>query len=312
MMKKITLLLSFLLLSFTFSNAQTVDINYNATSFSPMPDPADGVHLGIGYMNVFDNPKDGTVGAFQFASGWGVTDLIAINDTGAGTLTLLPNRIGDTDPYWQTTDVFEGNKLMEANHYIQDDALVGNIVNFYGNVQSNTLGDLASVSFEFRHVAFVKVFNADFSAVVAQSSHDLGTTGDFMISVDATSYPADHHVQYGFQVFGPNINSNTSFDGAYGLLGSIVIGPNTTLGTKDFTIAGLKVYPNPSQDNWTIKTQNIKMSSILVFDILGKQVLSLTPNTTEAKIDASALKSGLYFAKINTDKGSSSLKLVKE
>ena len=40
------------------------------------------------------------------------------------------------------------------------------------------------------------------------------------------------------------------------------------------------------------------MSSIQVFDILGKQVLSLAPNAIEAKIDASVLKSGLYFAKI--------------
>ena len=54
------------------------------------------------------------------------------------------------------------------------------------------------------------------------------------------------------------------------------------------------------------------MSSIQVFDILGKQVLSLTPEATEAKIDASVLKSGLYFAKINTDNGSSSLKLVRQ
>ena len=311
-MKKITLLLSFILLSFTFVNAQTVDINYNATSFSPAPDPADGIQLGVGFLNVYENPKDGTVGGFQFASGWGVTDLIAINDTGTGTLTLLPNRIGDTNIYWQTTGVLEGNKLMEANHYIQDDDLVGNTINFYGNVQSNTLDNGATLSFEFRHVAFVKVFNADYSAVVAESTHDLGTTGDFMISVDATSYPAGYHVQYGFQVFGPNINSNGSFDAAYAALGSIVIGPNTTLGTNDFKIAGLKLYPNPTNDSWTISTRNIKMSTIQVFDILGKQVLSLAPNAIEANIDASALKSGLYFAKINTDNGSSSLKLVRQ
>ena len=95
-------------------------------------------------------------------------------------------------------------------------------------------------------------------------------------------------------------------------LSEIVITGNATLGTKNFEIAGLNVYPNPTQDNWTVKTQNIKMSTIQVFDILGKQVLSLAPNASEAKIDASALRSGLYFAKINTDNGSSSLKLVRQ
>jgi len=45
--------------------------------------------------------------------------------------------------------------------------------------------------------------------------------------------------------------------------------------------------------------------------LLGKQVLSVTPNAIEAKIDASILKSGMYFAKITTDNGSSTLKLIK-
>ncbi|MGZ0015801.1 T9SS type A sorting domain-containing protein [Yeosuana sp. AK3] len=85
-----------------------------------------------------------------------------------------------------------------------------------------------------------------------------------------------------------------------------------TLSTEDLEIAGLNVYPNPTKDSWTVKTKNIKMSSIEVFDILGKQVLSLKPETTETTINASQLKSGLYFAKISTANGSSSLKLVKQ
>jgi hypothetical protein len=86
---------------------------------------------------------------------------------------------------------------------------------------------------------------------------------------------------------------------------------NTTLATKNFEIAGLNVYPNPARDSWTVKTQNINMSSIQVFDVLGKNVLSLKPNASEATINGSSLKSGLYFARINTLNGSSSLKLIK-
>jgi hypothetical protein len=80
---------------------------------------------------------------------------------------------------------------------------------------------------------------------------------------------------------------------------------------KDFKIAGLSTYPNPTGDSWTVKTQNINMSSIEVFDILGKNVLSLKPNASETTINGSSLKSGLYFARINTLNGSSSLKLIK-
>jgi hypothetical protein len=85
----------------------------------------------------------------------------------------------------------------------------------------------------------------------------------------------------------------------------------TALSNKDFEIAGLNVYPNPARDSWTVKTQNINMSSIQVFDVLGKNVLSFKPNASEVTIDGSSLKSGLYFARINTLNGSSSLKLIK-
>ena len=54
------------------------------------------------------------------------------------------------------------------------------------------------------------------------------------------------------------------------------------------------------------------MSAIKVYDILGKNVLSLTPNTTDATINGSSLKAGLYFAQIKTANGVSSIKLVKE
>ncbi|WP_084708755.1 T9SS type A sorting domain-containing protein [Siansivirga zeaxanthinifaciens] len=102
-----------------------------------------------------------------------------------------------------------------------------------------------------------------------------------------------------------NLNNVVWYDNLY-------FHKNTTLAIKNFEIAGLNVYPNPAQDSWTVKTQNIKMSSIEVFDILGKNVISLKPETTEATINASQLKSGLYFAKINTANGSNSLKLVKQ
>ena len=89
--------------------------------------------------------------------------------------------------------------------------------------------------------------------------------------------------------------------------------PNgVTLGTKDFKIEGLNVSPNPSKNSWTIKTSNVNMSAIKVYDILGKNVLSLAPNATDATINGSSLKAGLYFAQIKTAKGVSSIKLVKE
>lgn len=86
----------------------------------------------------------------------------------------------------------------------------------------------------------------------------------------------------------------------------------TALSTNDFAKTSFSVFPNPSQSSWTVKTESINMSSIKVFDVLGKNVLSLTPNATDTVIDGSNLKAGLYFAQIKTESGINSIKLIKK
>ncbi|PWH83925.1 hypothetical protein DIS18_05065 [Algibacter marinivivus] len=84
------------------------------------------------------------------------------------------------------------------------------------------------------------------------------------------------------------------------------------LDVQDAEKATFKTYPNPTYNTWTIKTDNIQIQTISVFDVLGKQVLSLSPNTSEVEVDASNLKSGLYFAQIKTATGIDSIKLIKK
>lgn len=86
---------------------------------------------------------------------------------------------------------------------------------------------------------------------------------------------------------------------------------NTVLGVNEFDTASFNVFPNPSKDSWTVKTNNITMNSIDVFDMVGKNVLSITPNSSETSIDGSNLKTGLYFARINTNGNVNTVKLIK-
>jgi chitodextrinase len=84
------------------------------------------------------------------------------------------------------------------------------------------------------------------------------------------------------------------------------------LSTNDFDLASFSVYPNPTQDSWTVKTKNTNISSIKVYSILGKNVLSIAPNASEVTINGASLKAGLYFAQVKTASGISSLKLIKK
>lgn len=86
-----------------------------------------------------------------------------------------------------------------------------------------------------------------------------------------------------------------------------------TLSTTDVNMSSdFNVYPNPTQNVWNVKTNNVNIDSIEVLDIQGRQVLDFTPNRSEAIIDASSLPAGLYFARINTPSGTSSIKLIKQ
>lgn len=85
----------------------------------------------------------------------------------------------------------------------------------------------------------------------------------------------------------------------------------TALGLTDLEMNDFTVYPNPTNLIWNVNTNNQMISSVQVFDVLGKQVITLKPNTNEAVIDASTLKNGIYFARLTTANGIQTIKLVK-
>lgn len=85
---------------------------------------------------------------------------------------------------------------------------------------------------------------------------------------------------------------------------------NTVLSNSSFDTSSFSAYPNPTTNVWNITaTQNI--TSISLYDILGKQIQVLEPNATETTINAADLSNGIYFAAINSENGSKTIKLVK-
>ena len=84
------------------------------------------------------------------------------------------------------------------------------------------------------------------------------------------------------------------------------------LGTSEFEMSEVSVYPNPTSDVWSISTINEDITSIAVYDILGKNVLTVSPNSKEAVVDGTELNSGLYFAQVSTSYGVRTFKLLKQ
>lgn len=86
----------------------------------------------------------------------------------------------------------------------------------------------------------------------------------------------------------------------------------STLGVADFEVSGFKAYPNPTGDHWMISSGVDRITSIELFDVLGKQVLFLESSANEVSIDGTRLKAGLYFARITTNTGMNTIQLIKK
>lgn len=152
----------------------------------------------LAFMNVFELPANG--GGYVFGSAWGIADLVANFDDGAGTLTMSPNTIGDPDPFWYQGGGgpgAPGNKIMEANLYQESTGVYnGQTVTFSGSILSNTFTD----AHEAR--VFIRDFAADYSSSVDVFAD--ASTGSFSISLD-TIADAGRHIQWGVQVRGVNV-----------------------------------------------------------------------------------------------------------
>ena len=89
--------------------------------------------------------------------------------------------------------------------------------------------------------------------------------------------------------------------------------PATSLANNDYLSASneLKVYPNPINDIVNLSFDQ-EITTIAMYNLLGQEVITKWVNANETSIDVSALPSGTYLIKVNTNDKVQSLKVVKQ
>ncbi|HQF48297.1 MAG TPA: T9SS type A sorting domain-containing protein, partial [Flavobacterium alvei] len=102
--------------------------------------------------------------------------------------------------------------------------------------------------------------------------------------------------------------------GTYNLTVNVLTGAynfGANLGVNKFDAGSFKAYPNPTRGSWNI-TANDDITSVVVYDVLGKAVYTKFGAAKEVSVNATELSKGVYFAKVATANGESTLKLIKE
>jgi hypothetical protein len=200
-----------------------------------------------GYMNVFDLNN-----AYVFGSGWAVPDMKTEVDANNGSMRLKPNyntyanaaNAADS-AFWQNGTL--GNKIMEANTYVESLALLGQNFTFNGFADSVTINSGYTV------YAFIKVLDANNGYSLVLSSFDTITSaGAFSTNVNIPNTPG-FVPQYGFAVVG--LNASPINEAAYG---SVLIRGNNLPPAPPINVTfqvqspdSLPVYVFGNWNNWS-------------------------------------------------------------
>jgi hypothetical protein len=79
-------------------------------------------------------------------------------------------------------------------------------------------------------------------------------------------------------------------------------------GIEELSSAGIYVYPNPTNDKITIRSDSKEIGEMKIFDIVGKLIKYELINERNAEIDVLEIKPGLYFLELRNQR----IKIIKQ
>jgi hypothetical protein len=307
-MKKIYLL-ALALFAFTFVNAQIIDDNFDFYTLGDMGNQAPGI-WGNWSQDPVGSPTENIIVSDDFASsgtqsgmigpGQGPQDaLLYLGNQTTGDYTLRWNMYipsgnegyfnlqgeipasGALSGVWNTGDIYF-NQDNGAPGVGTDTAVPGDDFTFphdeWFDLAIYVDLDAGPATYEL----FVNGVAAYDNPVPFQTDNFLGAVDFFAASPSTTYYVDDVYYDTG----------------------------NLVLGNGDFTENAFSVYPNPVQDILNIHSVST-VESVVVYDVLGKVVLQVQPNSISPSIDMSALSSGAYMVQVTVGNATKTVKVIK-
>jgi hypothetical protein len=287
-------------LSWSFTNLlpfESKEITLTLNLNSPSETPAVNAGNVLNYTTTITSPAtDDLPNDNTFVYNQTVVNSFDPNDkTCLEGATITPTKVGDYVHYMIR---FENNGTANAQNIVVKDMIdlakfdINSIVPIKGShsfVTNITAGNKVEFIFENINLPFDDANNDGFVA--------------FKIKTKSTL------------VLGDTFTNNASiyFDYNFPIVTNTATTTIAALSVQDFVFSRyFSVYPNPVSDVLTISTkESIEVSSINIYNTLGQLVLVI-PNAQNTKtVDVSSLTTGNYFIKINSDKGTSNTKFIK-
>ncbi|MDD3333660.1 MAG: YCF48-related protein [Bacteroidales bacterium] len=122
-------------------------------------------------------------------------------------------------------------------------------------------------------------------------------------------------------VYGLNGSKNVYFDidgygdstfYAVGTYGTIIKSGNLSVNIPEHVVSSnVSIYPNPVDDKLYIKTDNNRIKIVVLYDVMGKEIMKKQVINNEIELDVKFLHSGLYIIKLYNDNAVINKKIMK-
>jgi outer membrane scaffolding protein for murein synthesis (MipA/OmpV family) len=73
----------------------------------------------------------------------------------------------------------------------------------------------------------------------------------------------------------------------------------------------LSYFPNPVKNTLTLNAQN-SIENVMMYNMLGQEVMKVNPNAIESTIDMSSLQTGFYFVKVTISNVTQTIRVIKK
>ncbi len=314
-----------------FSNAHNIVINEDTgyayavgtdtysggAHFVDISDPLNPVAAGgfaaDGYTHdaqviTYNGPDSDYTGREIYIGSNGSEQLISIVDVTdknnpVGISTLSYTNVGYTHQGWFTED---------HRYFLLGDEFDESNVGFNTRTIIFDLNDLDNPVQHFEY--FGPTSAIDHNGYVLGDTYYLGNYSAGLRVIDISDIGNQNMTEIGY--FDTYLNNNdANYSGVWNVYpyfasgniqindrsGGFFLVKESSLSTTDSELASnLAVYPNPASDQLNIETNDIRISSVSIVDIVGKVLLSEENlDTTQKVLDISSLSNGIYFVNVN-------------
>jgi len=100
-------------------------------------------------------------------------------------------------------------------------------------------------------------------------------------------------------------------DDDIGQSGGFYLTDNNTNGIEDYQALSFEFFPNPATDIVNVKSQT-NIDLITLTNLIGQQVMRVTPQTQDTRLQIGSLEQGVYLMTVKTDDKMTTVKIVKK